>query len=66
MKISKLLKTAMLAKDIKNGTELAKLSGVPYGTTIRALNDENVGVLSVLELLDYMGYQLGATVKGGL
>ena len=66
MKISKLLKTAMFAKDIKNGTELAKLSGVAYGTTIRALNDENVGVLAVLELLDYMGYQLSATVKGAL
>ena len=66
MKISKILKTAMLAKDIKNATELSSLSGVTYGTTARALNDENVGVVAVIQLLDYMGYQLSATVKGGL
>ena len=69
MKISKILKTAMLAKDIKNATDLAALSGVTYGTTARALNDENVGIVAVIKLLDYMGYELKAVVNastGGL
>ena len=66
MKISAILKTAMIARNIKNATELSALSGVTYGTTARALNDENVGVLAVIQLLDHMGYQMSATVKGGL
>ena len=64
MKISKILKTAMLARDIKNATELSNLSGVKYSTTTRALNDGNVGMLAVVELLDYMGFELSATIKG--
>ena len=64
MKISKILKTAMLERNIKNATELAKLSGVKYSTTIRALNDGNVGIVAVVDLLDHMGYELGVTIKG--
>ena len=63
MKISQLIYTAMASKGIKTATELHKLSGVSYGTVTRALNDENVGVKSVVELLDFMGYQLKAEVK---
>lgn len=63
MKISVLLKTAMMNKGIKNATELSKLTGVTYGTVARAINDENVGVVVVVELLDFMGYQLKAEVK---
>jgi len=58
MKISQLLATAMANKGIKTATELSKLSGVKYGTVTRALNDENVGVAHVVDLLDYMGYEL--------
>jgi len=63
MKISVLLKTAMANKGIKNATELAKLTGVTYGTVARAINDENVGIVAIVELLDFMGYQLKAEVK---
>ena len=63
MKISVLLKTAMMNKGIKHATELSKLTGVTYGTVARAVNDENVGIVVVVELLDFMGYQLTAEVK---
>ncbi len=63
MKISVILKTAMANKGIKNATELSNLTGVTYGTVARAINDENVGVVVINELLDFMGYQLKAEVK---
>ena len=63
MKVSQLLRTAMAAREIKSATELAKLTGVSYGTVARAINDENVGVLVIVELLDYMGYKLKADIK---
>ena len=63
MKISQILKTAMVSKGINNATELSKLSGVKYGTVTRVINDENVGIRAIVELLDYMGYQLKAEVK---
>ena len=63
MKISVLLKTAMANKGIKNATELSKLTGVKYGTVARAINDENVGIVVIVELLEFMGYQLKAEFK---
>ena len=63
MKVSQLLRTAMASKNIKNATELSKLTGVKYGTVSRAINDENVGVLVIVELLDFMGFKLKAEVK---
>ena len=63
MKVSQLLRTAMASKNIKSATELSKLTGVKYGTVSRAINDENVGVLVVVELLDFMGFKLKAEVK---
>lgn len=63
MKISVLLKTAMANKGIKNATELSKLTDVKYGTVARAINDENVGIAVIVELLDFMGYQLKAELK---
>jgi hypothetical protein len=63
MKISVLLKTAMANKGIKNATELSKLTGVKYGTVARAINDENVGIVVIVELLEFMGYQLKAELK---
>ena len=63
MKVSQLLKTAMANKEIKTATELSKLTGVKYGTVARAINDENVGITVVVQLLDFMGYQLKAEVK---
>ena len=65
MKISVLIKTAMANKGVNNGTELAKLSGVPYSTVIRALNDGNIGANVVIEMLDCLGYQLSISLKGG-
>ncbi len=52
----------MATKGIKNATELSKLTGVSYGTVARAINDQNVGIVVVVDLLDYMGYQLKAEV----
>ena len=63
MKVSELLRTAMAKRDIKSATELSKLTGVKYGTVARAINNQNVGVVVVVELLDFMGYQLKAEVK---
>lgn len=63
MNISTILLTAMANKGIKNATELSKLTGVTYGTVARAINNENVGIKVIVELLDYMGYQLKAEVK---
>jgi hypothetical protein len=63
MKISTLLLTAMANKGIKTATELSKLTGVKYGTVARAINNENVGIKVIVELLDFMGYQLKAEVK---
>ena len=63
MKVSQLLRTAMASKNIKSATELSKLTGVKYGTVSRAINDENVGVLVIVELLDFMGFKLKAEVK---
>jgi len=63
MKISTILLTAMANKGVKNATELHKLTGIKYGTVVRAINDENVGIMVVVELLDYMGYQLKAELK---
>ena len=63
MKVSELLRTAMAKKGINNATELSKLSGIKYGTVARAINDQNVGVLVVVDLLDFMGFQLKAEVK---
>lgn len=63
MNISTLLLTAMAKKGIKTATELSKLTGVTYGTVARAINNENVGVKVVVELLDYMGYELNMEVK---
>ncbi len=62
MKISQILLTAMASRDIKNATELSKLTGVKYGTVARAINNENVGIKVVVELLDFMGYQLKAEI----
>jgi hypothetical protein len=63
MKVSELLRTAMAKQGIKNATELSKLTGVKYGTVARAINNQNVGVIVVVELLDFMGYQLKTEVK---
>ena len=63
MKVSQLLRTAMASKNINSATELSKLTGVKYGTVSRAINDENVGVLVIVELLDFMGFKLKAEVK---
>ena len=63
MKVSQLLRTAMASKNIKSATELSKLTGVKYGTVSRAINDENVGVLVIVELLGFMGFKLKAEVK---
>jgi hypothetical protein len=63
MKVSQLLRTAMASKNIKSATELSKLTGVKYGTVSRAINDENVGVLVIVELLDFMGFKLKAEIK---
>lgn len=63
MKASKLVTVAMANKGIKTAKELSKLSGVKYGTVARAINGENVGIKVIVELLDYMGYQLKAEVK---
>ena len=63
MKISELLRVAMANRGIKNATELSKLTGVKYGTVARAINDQNVGIVIVVELLDFMGYQLKAEDK---
>lgn len=63
MKISEILRTAMATKGIKNATELSKLTGVKYGTVSRAVNDENVGIVVIVELLGFMGYQLKVEVK---
>ena len=60
MKVSEILRIAMAKRGIKTVVELSKLSGVNYGTLIRAINDENVGIDVLTELLDYMGYQLKA------
>lgn len=62
MKVSEILRTAMVKEGIVNATELSNRSGISYGTVIRAINDENVGVVVVVELLDFMGYQLIAEV----
>ena len=64
IKTKVLIKTAMANKGINNGTELARLSGVPYSTVIRALNDGNIGANVVIEMLDHMGYQLSISLKG--
>ena len=53
----------MAKKGINNATELSKLSGIKYGTVARAINDQNVGILVVVDLLDFMGFQLKAEVK---
>lgn len=63
MKVSELLRTAMAKKGIKSATELSKLTGVKYGTVARAINDENVGIIVIVDLLDFMGFQLKAEVK---
>ena len=63
MKVSELLRTAMAKQGIKSATELSKLTGDKYGTVARAINDQHVGVVVVVELLDFMGYQLKAEVK---
>ena len=63
MKISEILRTAMATKGIKSATELSKLTGIKYGTVARAVNDQNVGIVVVVTLLDFMGYQLKAEVK---
>jgi hypothetical protein len=63
MKVSQLLRMAMASKNIKSATELSKLTGVKYGTVSRAINDENVGVLVIVELLDFMGFKLKAEIK---
>ena len=63
MKVSELLRTAMAKKGIKNATELSKLAGVSYGTVARAINDENVGIVVIVDLLDFMGFQLKAESK---
>ena len=65
MKISKLIRTAMANKGVKNATELSKLSGVQYSAVIRALNDGNISVNLVIEMLDCLGYQLSIALKGG-
>ena len=59
MRISELLRTAMAKKGIKTATELSKLTGITYGTVARAINDENVGIVVIVELLDFMGFRLG-------
>lgn len=63
MKISEILRTAMIKKGIKNASELSRLTGIKYGTVARAINDQNVGIVVIADLLDFMGYQLKAEVK---
>jgi len=63
MKISGILRMAMATKGIKNATELSKLTGIKYGTVARAINDQNVGIVVVVTLLDFMGYKLKAEIK---
>ena len=63
MKISVLVRTVMAKENIKSVRALSKLSGVSYSTVNRVLDDENVGVLSIVKILNSMGYQLKAEVK---
>ena len=63
MKVSEVLRTAMAKKGIKSATELSNVSGITYGTVARAINDQNVGIVVIVELLDCMGYQLKAEAK---
>ena len=60
MKIEHVLKKAMTANGIKNAAQLALASKKPYATINRALNGDNVGIVVVVELLEYLGYQLKA------
>lgn len=63
MKISEILRTAMAKSGVKNATELSKLTGINYGTVARAINDQNVGIVVIVQLLEQMGYQLKAELK---
>ena len=64
MKISMLLRTAMINNGLHTAEGLARLSGVNVTTVRRALDGKNVGINSVLIMIDRMGYQLSISLKG--
>ncbi len=53
----------MAKSGVKNATELSRITGVNYGTVARAINDQNVGIVVIVQLLDQMGYQLKTELK---
>lgn len=63
MKVSTVIRMAMLNEGVKSAKALADMSGITYGTVDRALHDKNVGISVVVKLLDCMGYQLKAELK---
>lgn len=62
-KMDKLIKKAMVDSDIKNATELSKISGVNYQTVNNALHGKDVKLVSIHKMFDAMGFKLRYVAK---
>ena len=64
MELSKIVKKAMVDKDINGVMELVELSGVSYSDVTKILKGNgSVRLVKVVELLDYLGLEIKVVIK---
>lgn len=63
MKINKLLKTAMIEKDVKSNRQLSELSGVSESVIQTVLAGNNAKIETIVNLFSGMNLQLTYTDK---
>ena len=64
MNLNKIVRQAMLDKDIKGKMELVELSGISYTDITKIMNGNgSVKLVKAVELLSFLGYQLKAELK---
>ena len=64
MEMNKLVRKAMLDKDIAGKMELVEVSGVSYSDVTKIMSgDGSVKLVKLRELLNFLGYELKAQVK---
>lgn len=58
MQIDKILKKAMIDKDIKSFRQLSEVSGVAYQTVVNIMGGSNASLKTVSKLFKSMGFEL--------
>ena len=64
MELHKVVKKAMIDKNIDNAVELAELCDVPYTTLLTVIRGQNTSILTASKVLDSLGLKLCVVNKG--